>query len=53
MLTEFMTFQSAADLEWLANAPARAGFKLGIFPPDHHVAPAAPTLTSTPATPKL
>ena len=33
-----------------ANAPARAEFKLGIFPPDHHVPPAAPT--PTPATPK-
>ena len=26
-----------------ANAPARARFKLGSFPPDHHVPPAAPT----------
>jgi hypothetical protein len=26
-----------------ANAPARAEFKLGIFPPGHHVPPAAPT----------
>jgi hypothetical protein len=26
-----------------ANAPQRAEFKLGIFPPDHHVPPAAPT----------
>ena len=26
-----------------ANAPARAEFKLGIFPPDHHVPAAAPT----------
>jgi hypothetical protein len=28
---------------------ARSESKLGIFPPDHHVAPAAPT--PTPATP--
>jgi hypothetical protein len=37
----------AADLEFPAtdpaNAPARAEFKLGIFPPDHHVPPATPT----------
>jgi hypothetical protein len=50
-----LTIQNAADLEFPAtdpaNAPARAEFKLGIFPPDHHVAPAAPT--PTPATPKL
>jgi hypothetical protein len=46
--------QNAADLEFPAtdpaNAPERAEFKLGIFPPDHHVPPAAPT--PTPATPK-
>jgi len=45
----------ATDLEFPAtdpaNAPQRAEFKLGIFPPDHHVAPAAPTPTP-PATPK-
>jgi hypothetical protein len=50
-----LTIQNAADLEFPAlnpaNAPARAEFKLGIFPPDHHVAPAAPTPTPTPATP--
>jgi hypothetical protein len=44
-----LTIQNAADLEFPAtdpaNAPARAEFKLGIFPPDHHVAPAAPTPT--------
>jgi hypothetical protein len=49
-----LTIQNAADLEFPAtdpaNAPARAEFKLGIFPPDHHVPPAAPT--PTPATPK-
>jgi hypothetical protein len=43
---------NAADLEFPAtdpaNAPARAEFKLGIFPPDHHVPPATPT--PTPAT---
>jgi hypothetical protein len=31
--------ENAADLESPANAPARAEFKLGIFPPDHHVPP--------------
>ena len=39
-------YKNAADPEFpatdLANAPARAEFKLGIFPPDHHVPPAAP-----------
>jgi hypothetical protein len=49
-----LTIQNATDLEFPAidpaNAPARAEFKLGIFPPDHHVAPAAPTPTPTPAT---
>jgi hypothetical protein len=44
-----LTIQNAADLEFPAtdpaNAPARAEFKLGIFPPDHHVPPAAPTPT--------
>jgi hypothetical protein len=52
-----LTIQNAADLEFPAidpaNAPARAEFRLGIFPPDHHVAPATPTPTPTPATPKL
>ena len=47
-----LTIQNAADLEFPAidpaNAPARAEFRLGIFPPDHHVPPAAPT--PTPAT---
>jgi hypothetical protein len=28
-----------------ATAPARAEFKLGSFPPDHHIPPAAPTPT--------
>src|ERR1039457_3124594 len=46
-----LTIQNAADLELPAtdpaNATARAEFKLGIFPPDHHVAPAAPTPTPT------
>jgi hypothetical protein len=49
-----LTIQNAADLEFPAtdpaNAPARAEFKLGIFPPDHHVPAAAPTPTPTPAT---
>jgi hypothetical protein len=51
-----LTIQNAADLEFPAlnpaNAPARAEFKLGIFPPDHHVAPATPTPVPipTPAT---
>jgi hypothetical protein len=31
-----------------ANAPARAEFNLGLFPPDHHVPPAAPTAATTP-----
>jgi hypothetical protein len=53
-----ITIQNAADLEFPAtnpaNAPARAEFKLGLFPPDHHVTPAAPepTPAATPATPK-
>ena len=53
-----LTIQNAADLEFPAtdpaNAPERAEFKLGIFPPDHHVPPATPTTTTTPtpATPK-
>jgi hypothetical protein len=42
-----LTIQNAADLELPATDPAtdpqRAEFRLGIFPPDHHVAPAAPT----------
>jgi hypothetical protein len=42
----------AADLEFPASdpasAPARAEFKQGIFPPDHHVPPPTPT----PTTPK-
>src|ERR1035437_2844413 len=48
-----LTIQNAADLEFPAtdpaNAPARAEFKLGSFPPDNHVPPAAPK--PTPATP--
>jgi hypothetical protein len=32
-----------------ANAPKRAEFRLGIFPPDHHVAPATPTPQATQA----
>jgi hypothetical protein len=46
---------NAADLEFPAtdpaNGPARAEFKLGLFPPDHHVPPAtlAPTATTPPA----
>jgi hypothetical protein len=49
-----ITIQNAADLEFPAtdpaNAPIRAEFKLGIFPPDHHVPPAAPTPTPTSVT---
>jgi hypothetical protein len=49
-----LTIQNAADLEFPAtdpaNAPQRAEFRLGIFPPDHHVPLAVPT--PTPATPK-
>jgi hypothetical protein len=48
-----LTIQNAADLEFPAtnpaNAPARAEFRLGIFPPDHHAPPAAPV--PTPPTP--
>jgi hypothetical protein len=44
--------QNAADLEFPAtdpaNAPARAEFKLGIFPLDHHVPPAASPPAQTP-----
>jgi hypothetical protein len=44
-----LTIQNAADLKFPAtdpaNAPARAEFKLGIFPPDHHVPPTTPTPT--------
>ena len=51
-----LTIQNAADLEFPAtdpaNAPIRAEFRLGIFPPDQHTAPApAPTPTPTPPTP--
>jgi hypothetical protein len=49
-----LTIQNAANLELPAtnpaNAPARAEFRLGLFPPDHHVAPAAPEPTPQPAT---
>jgi hypothetical protein len=42
-----LTIQNAPDLEFQATDPAtdpqRAEFRLGIFPPDHHVPPAAPT----------
>ena len=52
--TEEKTIQNAADLEFPAtdpaNAPARSEFKLGILPPDHHVAPATPVPTPAPAT---
>ncbi|MGA3143003.1 MAG: hypothetical protein ABSF10_08150 [Verrucomicrobiota bacterium] len=48
-----LTTQNAADLEFPAtdpaNAPARAEFKLGIFPPDHHALPTTPP--PTPQTP--
>jgi hypothetical protein len=54
MKIQMLHYQNAADLEFPAtdpaNAPARAEFKLGIFPPDHHVPPATPTPTL--ATPK-
>jgi hypothetical protein len=43
---------TAADPELPANAPARAEFKLGIFPPDHHVAPATPEPTAATTSPK-
>ena len=42
-----LTVQHAGDLEYPAtdpaNAPIRAEFRLGLFPPDHHAPPAAPT----------
>jgi hypothetical protein len=50
-----ITIQNAADLEFPAtnpaNAPTRAEFKLGLFPPGHHVTPATPMPTPTPTTP--
>ena len=49
-----LTIQNAGDLEFPAtepaNAPTRAEFRLGIFPWEHHVAPAAPTPAPAPAT---
>jgi len=49
-----LTVQHAGDLEYPAtdpaNAPIRAEFRLGLFPPDHHAPPATPT--PTPAMPK-
>lgn len=52
-----LTIQNAADLEYPAldpaNAPIRAEFKLGIFPPDHHVAPAAPPAPATQSIPPV
>jgi len=42
-----LTIQNAANLELPAtnpaNAPARAEFRLGIFPPTHHTPPTPPT----------
>lgn len=47
-----LTVQHAGDLEYPvtdpANAPIRAEFRLGIFPPDHHAPPAPPTPPATP-----
>jgi hypothetical protein len=55
MKTQMLRRQNAADLEFPAtdpaNAPVRAEFRLGIFPPDHHVPPATPT-PPAPVTPK-
>jgi hypothetical protein len=49
MKIKMLRCQNAADLELPAtdpaNAPACAEFKLGIFPPEHHVPPATPTST--------
>lgn len=46
-----LTIQNAADLEYPAtdpaNAPIRAEFRLGFFPPDHHVTPETPAATTT------
>ena len=48
--------QHAGDLEYPAtdpaNAPIRAEFRLGIFPPTHHTPDETPTPTPAPATPK-
>jgi hypothetical protein len=48
-----LTVQHAGDLEYPAtdpaNAPIRAEFRLGIFPPDHHAPPAAPAPTPPPS----
>jgi hypothetical protein len=38
--------KNAADLKFSASATIRDEFKLGIFPPDHHVPPATPTPTT-------
>jgi len=50
-----LTLQRAGDLEYPAtdpaNAPIRAEFRLGIFPPTHHGEPATPPPTPAPATP--
>lgn len=52
-----LTIQNAGDLEFPAinpaNAPARAEFRLGIFPPEHHVTHAAPTPPPTPPAPSI
>jgi hypothetical protein len=41
-----LTIQNAASLEFPltepANAPIRAEFRIGLFPPDHHTGPAVP-----------
>jgi len=51
-----ITIQNAADLEFPAtdpaNAPTRAEFRLGIFPPTHHTTEEPPTPTPTPTPPK-
>jgi hypothetical protein len=51
-----LTIQNAADLEFPAtdpaNAPIRAEFRLGIFPPTHHAPDETPTPAPAPATTK-
>lgn len=48
-----LTIQNACDLEYpatdLANAPIRAEFRIGIFPPSHHVGHETPAPAPAPA----
>lgn len=51
-----LTIQRAGDLEYPAtdpaNAPIRAEFRLGIFPPTHHTGNETPAPAPAPTTPK-